>query len=144
MTDNVITVGSEVTMHFTLKLTDNTVAQTTKEGAPSTFTMTKDSLKDPVESKLIGLKPGDKMRVELSPEQAYGLPNPDNIHVLPKTQFPADTLLNVGDIFQFDRPNGESVPGIVTLIDDERVTVDFNHPLSGKHLLVLAEIISVK
>jgi FKBP-type peptidyl-prolyl cis-trans isomerase SlpA len=143
MTDKTIQLGSTITMHFTIKLTDNSIAQTTKDGEPSTFVMTEDSLKDPVESKLVGLKEGEKMRVELSPDEAYGFPNPDNFHVVPRVQFSSDTELQVGDVYRFDRPNGEAVPGVVSSLDGDNVTVNFNHPLSGQSLLFLAEIIVV-
>lgn len=143
MTDKTIQVGSEVTMHFTIKLTDNSVAETTKDGEPSTFTVTEESLSDPFESRLIGMKAGEKMRVELSPDQAYGFPNPENYHVIPRSQFPADNEPKIGDVFQFDRPNGDAVPGVVSKIEGDNITIDFNHPLSGQHLLIGAEIVSI-
>jgi len=144
VSDKTIQVGSQVTMHFTLKLTDNSVAETTKDREPAVFTVTQESLKDPVESKLIGLKAGEKMRVELSPDKAYGFPNPENYHVIPLTQFPAEATLQIGEVFQFDRPNGEAVPGIISKIEGDQITIDFNHPLSGQTLLFLAEVLSVE
>jgi FKBP-type peptidyl-prolyl cis-trans isomerase SlpA len=138
-----IQVGSKVTMHFTIKLTDNSIAETTKEGDPSIFTVTEQSVKDPVEAALVGLAAGESKKIELKPEQAYGYPNPNNIHVLAKEKFPGDVEPKVGDIFNFDRASGESVPGLVKAIVGDDITVDFNHPLSGQTLLFIAEIVAI-
>lgn len=138
-----IEVGSEVIMHFTIKLTDNTVAQTTTKGEPSKFTMDDESLKDPVESQLIGLKAGETKKIELTPEQAYGFPNPENFHTFPKSQFPSEVEPQAGDIFNFDQPDGNGVPGLITAVEGDEITVDFNHPLSGKTLLIEVSILRV-
>lgn len=144
MSDNVIAIGSEVTMHFTIKLTDNSVAETTKKSRPSVFTVTPESLADPVESKLIGKKVGEKVRVELTPEEGYGQPDESNVNSFKREKFPKDVEPKLGDIFSFEKPNGEEVPGVIVKINDEEIVVDFNHPLAGKNLLVEIEILAVK
>lgn len=137
-----ISVGSQVTAHFTLKLEDNSVAETTKNGEPSVFVITEDSLQDPVELQLMGKSVGDKIRVKLTPDQAYGESLPANIHTFARNGF-ADSL-EPGDIYQFDRPDGSSIPGVILAINDQDVSVDFNHPLAGKRLLVELEIIAIQ
>lgn len=136
-----ISIGSQVTAHFTIKLEDNSVAETTKGKEPSVFFITEESLQDPVESQLLGKSVGEKIRVKLTPEQAYGESLPANIHRFQRDRF-ADSL-EVGDIYQFDRPDGSVIPGVILTITDETVNVDFNHPLAGKRLLVELEIISI-
>lgn len=139
----VIAIGSEVVMHFTLRLTDNSVAETTKKGEPSRFTVTEDSIKDPVESAMIGHKAGDKVRVELSPEQGYGHPNPGSIQAFPREKFPEKFEPQVGDVFSFEQPNGDELPGVIKAVGDKEITVDFNHPLAGQVILFEAEILEV-
>jgi FKBP-type peptidyl-prolyl cis-trans isomerase SlpA len=135
-----IKVGSQVTMHFTIKLEDNSIAEATKNGQPSVFVVTEESLRDPVESQLIGKSVGDKIRVKLRPEQGYGDSLPENIHVFPRDRFKDE--IELGDIYQFDRPDGSSMPGLITKISD-MITVDFNHPLAGKNLLVELEVCDI-
>ena len=139
-----IRIGSEITMHFTIKLEDNSIAETTKKGQPSVFIMTEESLHDPLESQLMGKKAGDKVRVKLSPDQAYGASLPDSIHRLPRDRFPLDVTPELGDIYQFDRPDGSALPGVIMEVNDNEVKVDFNHPLAGKTLLVELEVLHVK
>lgn len=138
-----IQIGSTVVMHFTLRLSDNSVAETTKKMAPARFTLTDTSVQDPVESALIGRKAGEKVRVELTPEQGYGPVLLENIHTIEKSKFPTDTEPQVGDIFSFDKPNGEVLSGVIKSIQQEGIEVDFNHPLAGKVLLCELEILEV-
>lgn len=138
-----IQVGSTVVMHFTLKLSDNSVAETTKKTSPTRFVLTEASLSDPVESALIGKKAGEKIRVQLTPEQGYGPVLLENIHHVERHKFPKETTPQPGDIFSFDKPNGESLTGVVLSVENEQVRVDFNHPLAGKDLLCELEILEV-
>ncbi len=138
-----IQVGSTVVMHFTLKLSDNSVAETTKKGQPTRFTYTEASLQDPVESALLGKVAGDKVRVSLKPEQGYGPVLDSNVHQVERYRFPQDLVPQAGDVYSFDKPNGESLTGVITACNDETVTVDFNHPLAGKDLLCEMEVVEV-
>ena len=83
------------------------------------------------------------MRVELSPDQGYGPVLDANIHTVELGRFPQGVELQTGDIYSFDKPNGESLTGVVKSIKDEMVMVDFNHPLAGKTLLCEMEILEV-
>lgn len=143
MSELSIQIGSTVVMHFTLRLSDNSVAETTKKIKPARFTLTEASLQDPVESALIGKKAGEKVRVELTPEQGYGPILSENIFLIEKSKFPTNTQPQIGDIFSFDKPNGEVLSGVIKSIQAESIEVDFNHPLAGKILLCELEILEV-
>lgn len=143
MNNQSIKIGSTIVMHFTIKLSDNSVAETTKKTTPARFVLTEASLQDPVESALVGKKAGEKIRVQLTPEQGYGPVLSENIHHVERHKFPQETTPQPGDIFSFDKPNGESLTGVVLSLNEERVAVDFNHPLAGKTLLCEMEVLEV-
>lgn len=143
MNNQPIQIGSTVVMHFTLKLSDNSVAETTKKTKPSRFTVTEESLQDPVESALLGKKAGEKVRVQLTSEQGYGPVLEANIHAIERHRFSPETEPQFGDIFSFDKPNGESLTGVIKAFENDSVIVDFNHPLAGKTLLCEIEILEV-
>ena len=82
--------GSKVTMHFTLSLKDGTVADSTEEGEPMTFTMGDGTLIEGLEMVLYGLKVGDKQCLEIGPRDTFGFPEEDNIHTLPRSEFAAE------------------------------------------------------
>lgn len=136
--------GSEVHMHFSIKLNDGTVADSTHvHNQPARFKMGDGNLLDKVEIALIGLKVGDKKKLTLAPEDGFGHANPDNLHWLPKAQFPDDIVLEEGLIVGFTQPNGIELPGIIREFKDSNVLVDFNHPLCGQTLIFDLEIVGI-
>ncbi|RUO47624.1 MULTISPECIES: FKBP-type peptidyl-prolyl cis-trans isomerase [Pseudidiomarina] len=134
--------GREVILHFTIKLTDDSVADSTKmSGKPAKFRMGDGSLTENFESCLVGLKAGDEREFELAPEDAFGEPNKDNYYQVETQKFAE--LPEVGQIFTFPQPDGTELPGIVRSINEQFVTIDFNHPLAGQRVRFAVEIIEV-
>lgn len=138
-----IGVGSTVTLHLRLSLEDGTVAEETFSGEPHTFRMGDGSLLHGLELGLYGLKPGDTQRLELYPEQAYGLRDPANIQRLPHERFADDMEPEPGMIIGFETPDGEEIPGSILSVSDDSVEVDFNHPLAGHTITFDVEIVDV-
>ena len=136
--------GCRVTMHFTITLEDGTVADTSREGEPLTFTMGDGSLIEGLELALYGLKAGDRQVVTLDPREAFGFPDPDNVHRLPRGEFPADMPPEEGQIVAFSTPSGEEIPGAIVEVEEDEVTVDFNHPLAGHEIVFDTEIIAIQ
>ena len=54
---------------------------------------------------------------------------------LPRDQFDDDIDLEIGLVFSFADARGGELPGMVISFDEEEVSVDFNHPLSGRTIL---------
>ena len=136
--------GCRVTMHFTITLEDGTVADTSREGEPLTFTMGDGSLIEGLELALYGLKAGDRQVVTLDPREAFGFPDPDNVHRLPLGEFPANMPPEEGLIVAFSTPSGEEIPGAIVEVGEDEVTVDFNHPLAGHEIVFDTEIIAIQ
>ena len=135
--------SSEVTLHFSLSLADGTEAISTFDEEPMTVTMGDGTFMPGMEMALFGLKAGDKQTITLSPEQAYGYPDNQLIHDLPLAEFTETMQPEVGQIIAFSMPNGEETPGAIIEINEDTVTVDFNHPLSGHEVIFKVEIIKV-
>ena len=138
-----ISPGSTVTLHLSLTLQDGTVAETTFDDEPLTLTMGDGSLAAGLELGLYGLRPGNTQRLELYPEQAFGLHDPEKVHQLPRADFDAKLVLEPGSIIGFDAPGGEELSGTILAVDDATVEVDFNHPLAGRVVIFDVEIIDV-
>jgi FKBP-type peptidyl-prolyl cis-trans isomerase SlpA len=138
-----VDVGSTVTLHLALTLEDGSVAESTFDEDPLIFTMGDGALVHGLELALYGLRPGDTQRLALYPEQAFGLHDPQRIHRLPRSGFPADIELVPGNIIAFDTPDGEEIAGTVLSLDEHTVEVDLNHPLAGRRIIFDVEIIDV-
>ena len=136
--------GSEVLMHFSLSLADGTVADSTTDDEPLRFVMGDGTLIEGLELVLYGLKKGDRQCLSIEPRDAFGFPDEDNIHTMPRSEFPDDMQLEVGMIIGFSTPSGEEVPGAIQDIKDDEIVVDFNHPLAGHEVIFDVEILEVK
>ena len=136
--------GSEVLMHFTITLEDGTVADSTAGEEPLRFVMGDQTLIEGLELALYGLKAGDTQSLRIDPENAYGYPDQDNVHIMNQDEFPEDMELAEGVIVAFAMPDGEEYPGMIVEVDDSQVTVDFNHPLAGHEITFDVEILEVQ
>lgn len=142
-TKNSISNDSEVTLHFTIKLKDGSVADSTHNmGKPAKFSMGDGSLSPNFEQCLLGLTTGETKQVELKAKDAFGEPNPDFIQYMEKSRFSGQEL-EVGTIMAFAGRNGTEIPGIISDVSGESVKVDFNHPLAGQDVIFDVEILNV-
>jgi FKBP-type peptidyl-prolyl cis-trans isomerase SlpA len=143
MTDVRIGPDKQVTLHFALKLDNGDVVDSTFDKNPATFKVGDGNLLPGFEQAIYGLKAGDKRSLPISPEQGFGQGNPQNIQVMPRSQF-QDMELSEGLLVIFNDAANAELPGVVKSFDDNQVTIDFNHPLAGKALSFDVEIIEVK
>jgi len=146
MTDalNTISANSEVMMHFSICLEDGSAVDSSKvDNKPAKFVMGDGSLTANFENCLLGLQEGQSETFTLPPEDAFGLPNPDNIHHIELSKFSSDVPAEVGTIISFTQPDGSELPGIIREVIADSVTVDFNHPLAGQTLTFEVDVLEV-
>ena len=87
-----------------------------------------------LEEAMIGLETGDQKVVQLAAEQAYGEFDPELLMEVPRADFAPDVELNPGLVFETENDEGHTVYFIVQEVKDDKVNIDFNHPLAGKDL----------
>lgn len=136
--------GSRVTLHFSLALEDGSVVDSNFGGTPAAFTMGDGSLLPGFEALLVGLGAGAAETFFVAPEQGFGLPNPTNTTTLPRHHFAADMALSEGLVVLFADAAGAELPGTITAIDSDHITVDFNHPLAGHTLDFTVHVLAVE
>ncbi|HEY5717071.1 MAG TPA: peptidylprolyl isomerase [Motiliproteus sp.] len=142
MSSPAIAPGTEVTLHFSIELEDGSVVDSTRERAPATFRVGDGNLLPGFEQALFGFAAGERQRLRILPEQAFGMPNPSNVQQLPRASF-KDMELEPGVVVSFADPSQGSLPGVIRAVAGDRVEVDFNHPLAGRTLYFDVEILSV-
>lgn len=143
MSQQVIGPDCKVTLHFAIKLEDGQLIDSNFEADPATFVVGDGQLLEGFEKTLLGMQAGDEAVIDISPEQGFGMSNPNNIQRIPRDQF-GDMELEPGLVVSFaDAGNGE-LPGVISDYDEKMVSVDFNHPLAGKQLKFDVKIISVE
>ena len=142
MTEQRIGPDKEVTLHFALSLENGDVVDSTFDKKPATFKVGDGNLLPGFEQQLYGLKAGDKRTLQVAPEQGFGQPNPQNVQIMPRSQF-AGMELSEGLMVSFQDAARTELPGVVKAFDDNQVTVDFNHPLAGKAIRFEVKLIGV-
>lgn len=106
-----------------------------------------DNIVPAVEAVLEGKQPGDRVEVQVEPEDAFGDYDEMLLRVEPRSSFPED--LEVG--MQFEGVPGEGTDEddegrvyIVTDIADDKVVLDGNHPLAGIALKFDCKVLEVR
>lgn len=136
--------GTRVTLHFSIKLDDGSVVDSTFDKQPATFEVGDQNLLESFEKLLHGLTIGDQRRFDVAPEQGFGAHNPNNIQEIERSAFQSEMDLSPGLMVSFADANGNELPGVVSEVKDDIVLVDFNHPLAGRELVFEVEIINVE
>ena len=144
MVGPVIEQGSRVSLHFSLSLTDGTLAEASAPGEPWTVTIGSGDLFSALERCLLGLRAGERRRCEIPVQEAFGPARDDAIHALPRSSFPPELGVEAGQVIGFTMPVGQEAPGRVLDVTDTEVTVDFYHPLAGHDLVFEVEILAVE
>ncbi len=103
---------------------------TSENGEPIVYLHGGDELLDGLEAALSGKTAGDRFRVSLPPDEAYGPEDPELIQIFPIDEF-NDVDMYPGMELQGKDPEGNLRLLRVVAIDGNNVTVNMNHPLAG-------------
>jgi FKBP-type peptidyl-prolyl cis-trans isomerase SlpA len=136
--------GTKVTLHFSLTLANGDVIDSNFERDPATFTVGDGSLLVGFEKAIFGMQEGDRDTFLIKPEEGFGQRNPNNIQEIARDQFGEDIELSEGLMLSFADAQKTELPGVVQRFDDERVIVDFNHPLAGRDILFDVAILRIE
>ena len=132
-----------VSISFKGTLADGSVFGQSEKDKPLEFIVGSHKMIPTLEKGLLGLKKGDKKKIEVKAADAYGDYDKAAIQTVDKTQFPKDLELKVGQSYQVRTPQGP-ITVTISAITDKTVTVDFNHPLAGKDLTFDIEILKIR
>jgi FKBP-type peptidyl-prolyl cis-trans isomerase SlyD len=137
-----INQDSVVQIHYTLRDADGDVLDRS-DGEPLAYLHGRGNLIPGLEKALEGKTQGDKLRVSVPPEEAYGQRDDSLVQAVPKTAFQGLGDVKPGMRFQAETQYGPRVI-VVTQVGDETVTVDGNHPLAGQTLDFEVEVAEVR
>ncbi|OGW85692.1 MAG: hypothetical protein A3C35_08080 [Omnitrophica bacterium RIFCSPHIGHO2_02_FULL_46_11] len=134
--------GKEVSLHYEL-IVDGETIDSTKGREPFQYTHGKQQIIPALEIHLEGLDQGDEREIVLGPEDAYGIVDPNAFIEVPISQMPQIDL-EIGTQLGIIGPDGAQVPATIVELKEETVILNLNHPLAGKELRFLIQIIEVK
>ena len=149
--------GDRVRINFNGKLADGSLIDSTypdpqhdcsddqcgHEAGPMDLVIGEEHFYVPIEEALIGMAPGEKKTVTISPDDAFGDYNPENVFTIKRSEFPAEITPEVGQGLEVTGEDDEVY--MVTIVDvtEEEVSLDTNHPLAGEDLTYEFELVEI-
>ena len=133
-----------VTIEYKLRDEDGALLdETTNEEGPLPYLHGHDVLLEGLESGLEGKKVGDKVKVTLQPENAYGVRDDELIDTVPRAEFPEADDIAVGEELISETEEG---PVMFTVLEktEEHLKLDANHPFANKTLTFDVEIKAIR
>jgi peptidylprolyl isomerase len=125
-------------------LSDGTVFGRSEAGKPLEFLVGAGTIIPTLEKGMIGMKVGERKIIAVKAIDAYGEYDKAAVRQIPRTQFPKDLALKIGERYKVNTGQGGSIVLMITAMTDTMVTVDFNHPLAGKDLTFEVTIVKIR
>lgn len=135
--------GDNVTVHYTGKLITGEQFDSSNGRDPLGFTIGAGQMIKGFDAALPGMAIGDKKTVTIVAAEAYGETNPEAIIQFPKTNVPADMVLEPGMPLTLTDQNGHPVQVVVLEVQEDIIVLDANHELAGKDLVFDIELVSI-
>jgi peptidylprolyl isomerase len=135
--------GDAVKIHYTGKLDDGTIFDSSLGREPLEFTIGAGHVIPGFEKMVMGMAPGESKSDTIPVDQAYGERRDDMIVHIDRAQLPTDLAPEVGQELYVQQPGGQVLPVLVVDIDDAGITIDANHPLAGQDLTFEIELVSI-
>ena len=136
--------GDTVKIHYTGKLTDGTVFDSSEGHEPLEFTLGKGMVIPGFEQGILDMNLGEKKTISIDVDNAYGPMRQELMFEVPTEQLPPDMAPEVG--MQLQMMQGEGGPPVIVTIaavNQDSVVLDANHPLAGKDLIFDIELVSL-
>lgn len=103
----------------------------------------KGPLIEKIERSLEGRGIGERVQITISPEDGFGPHLPELTYTDDVDNVPPQ-YRHLGAEVMFENDRGEAMTMRVSRIEDGKLTVDGNHPLAGKTLTFVVDIVSLR
>ncbi len=135
--------GDKVKVHYTGKLEDGTVFDSSQGREPLDFQIGAHNVIAGFENAIVGMQEGESKTTHIPADEAYGPYQEEMVLTVPRDQFPPDIDPQVGEQLQLRTSNNDSFMVRVKEVTDSEVTLDANHPLAGEALTFDIQLVQV-
>jgi peptidylprolyl isomerase len=135
--------GDNVKVHYTGKLSDGTVFDSSVGGDPLPVDLGSGQVIAGFEEALVGMSVGESKTVTVPHDKAYGPYQDEKVIHYPADRIPADIEVVVGMRLQLQGQDGNPFPVLVTEVSEDHVKLDANPPLAGQDLTFDLELIAI-
>jgi len=135
--------GDTVKIHYTGKLEDGIVFDTSIGREPLQFKIGEDQVIQSLEKGIIGMNLNESKTVTIPSDEAYGPYRKKMVLDIPRNQFPPSIQPEIDRQLKLRQPNGQAIIVTVIQVSESNVTLDANHPLAGKDLIFDIQLIEI-
>jgi len=135
--------GDTVKVHYTGKLENGTVFDTSTKRRPLEFTIGEGRIIRGFEQAVVGMEPGESKTTKVPVNKAYGPHREDLVLVVDRRKILAHLKLELGRQLQITQANGRTRRVKVVDVSESSVTLDANHPLAGEDLTFDIQLVEI-
>lgn len=141
--DRHVKFGDIVKIHFTGKLEDGTVFDSSEKNKPLKFKVGNGSVIQGIDDSVIGMKINQEKTIHISSDKAYGAIEKELIISVERSTLPKGLELKLDQELQIPNEDGNSITVRITKITDKLIELDGNHPLAGKNLIFDIRLVKI-
>lgn len=135
--------GNRVKVHYTGKLQDGTIFDSSIEREPLEFVVGDGNMIKGFDKAVEGMQKGETVTANIPSSEAYGERRADMMVDVPIDQVPENINPTVGQQLSIQQANGQAMPVVVTAVSEDKITLDANHPLAGKDLTFEINLVEI-
>jgi FKBP-type peptidyl-prolyl cis-trans isomerase 2 len=133
-----------VMVHYTGKLSDGQVFDSSLERDPLEVKLGQGSLIPGFEKGLLDMEPKEKKTIVIAKEEAYGEKRKELFQSVKKSDLPKDLEPEVNMALMATNADGTEKQLRVAEVNEDEIVVDANHPLAGEDLTFELELVEIK
>ncbi len=138
-----IAAGLSVQIDYEVSLKGGDVIESSSRAGPLRYVQGQGKMLPGLESRLVGMEPGQEKRGEIPAREAFGSEDALPIKEMPRRDFPKDAKLEPGSVFEAKSPTGEPLRLKIVSTAGDQVNVRLLHPLAGRDLVFRVKVLTV-
>jgi len=135
--------GDTVKVHYTGKLDDGTIFDSSKDRDPLQFIIGEGRVIPGFEQAVVGMNPGESKTATVAANEAYGPHLKEMVVVVDRKEIPEHLEPKVGQQLEIRQEDDRTIVVTVSDVSESSVTLDANHPLAGKDLTFDIQLIEI-
>mgnify|MGYP003624168993 FL=1 len=140
-----IKIGDKVKVHYVGTFKDGTEFDSSvKRETPLDLVIGEGKVLLEFENTIRTMSVGDKKKVHIPCEKAYGEVIKEAITKAPRNEFPEDFRFIIDERIKGDTKSGKPATAVILEVTRTEVTLDMNHPLAGKDLNFEIELLEIE
>jgi len=139
-----IAAGLSVHIDYEVSIKGGDVIESSARSGPLRYVQGQGKMLPGLESRLVGMEPGQEKRGEIPAREAFGDEDALPVKEMPRRDFPKDAKLAPGSVFEAKSPTGDPLRLKIVSTVGDLVNARLLHPLAGRDLVFRVKVLSVR